>query len=77
MRQIVIPESLSGKNSSGLLMTFKYVRSGLPSKRKNLSPFTKDFRGGGQLDEPIGNFLHAQQRAGLLNEQSKLGARKQ
>ena len=27
------------------------VRSGLPSKRINLSPFTKDFRGGGQFYE--------------------------
>jgi len=25
------------------------ANSGLPSKRTNLSPFTKDFRGGGQL----------------------------
>ena len=32
-------------------------RSGLPSKRKNLLPFTEDFRGGGYYDEPIGKFL--------------------
>ena len=38
--------------------------SGLPSDRTNLSPFTKDFRGGGQVNEPIGNFLTALLLAG-------------
>ncbi|KAK7071542.1 hypothetical protein SK128_024168, partial [Halocaridina rubra] len=31
--------------------------SGFPSKRINLSPFTKDFRGGEQLNESITHFL--------------------
>ena len=31
--------------------------SGFPSKRINLSPFTKDFRGGEQLSESVTHFL--------------------
>ena len=32
---------------------FGFVNSGFPSTRINLSPFTKDFRGGEQLNESI------------------------
>ena len=32
------------------------TNSGFPSKRINLSPFTKDFRGGEQLNESHKNF---------------------
>ncbi|KAK7077726.1 hypothetical protein SK128_024702, partial [Halocaridina rubra] len=35
----------------------KICSSGFPSKRINLSPFTKDFRGGEQLNESITHFL--------------------
>ena len=35
------------------------VNSGFPSTRINLSPFTKDFRGGEQLNESIDQFFVA------------------
>ena len=35
------------------ILLSKTVSSGSPSSRKNLSPFTKDFRGGEQLNESI------------------------
>lgn len=35
--------------------------------RINLSPFTKDYRGGGQLNEPIGNFWRPTFRWATLN----------
>ena len=35
------------------------VNSGFPSTRINLSPFTKDFRGGKKLNESIGQFFVA------------------
>ena len=57
--------------SQGLIRSIKLIysiRSGLPSERKNLSPFTKDFRGGGQTDEPIGNFLSPCFCGALSNE---------
>ena len=42
-------------------MTHPKAISGFPSKRTNLSPFTKDFRGGGHSNEYIdisyGHFL--------------------
>ncbi len=46
------------------MLIFHCSCSGLPSDRTNLSPFTKDFRGGGQVNEPIGNFLTALPLAG-------------
>ena len=49
---------------SGRLLISVLLCSGLPSIRTNLSPFTKDFRGGGQSNEPIGNFSKALPLAG-------------
>ena len=40
--------------------------SGLPSERINLSPFTKDFRGGGHSNESALNLLLPSLRACLL-----------
>ena len=36
-----------------------FVSSGFPSTRINLSPFTKDFRGGEQLNESVDQFFVA------------------
>ena len=36
-----------------------FVSSGFPSTRINLSPFTKDFRGGEQLNDSVDQFFVA------------------
>ena len=43
------------------------VHSGFPSTRINLSPFTKDFRGGEQLNESIDQFFLALPFGGAPN----------
>ena len=46
--------------------------SGLPSDRKNLSPFTKGFREGGQLNEHLTIFFSALLNSGKISEQMQL-----
>ena len=52
---VIINDNLSFKASIGrgadILVLLNY--SGFPSERINLSPFTKDFRGGEQLNESL------------------------
>ena len=48
--------------------TRNLVSSGFPSFRINLSPFTKDVRGGEQLDESVNKFFVALPRGGDRNE---------
>ena len=48
------------------------VNSGFPSTRTNLSPFTKDFRGGEQLNESIYLFFVAPRFGGAPNNRTRL-----
>ena len=49
------------------------LNSGFPSTRINLSPFTKAFRGGEQLNESINNFSSPCLSAGPLIKQLLVG----
>ena len=54
-------------NTVALRKYLSFISSGLPSDRTNLSPFTKDFRGGGQLNEHLTNFLSALPNSGATS----------
>ena len=59
MRKIICPHVLLHNHSRGRQSDTVYDNSGFPSTRINLSPFTKDFRGGEQLYESIDQFFFA------------------
>ena len=51
------PTCVSESSSTDLCYVQFGSHSGFPSSRINLSPFTKDFRGGEQLNESVDQFF--------------------
>ena len=51
------PTCMSESSSTDLCYVQFGSHSGFPSSRINLSPFTKDFRGGEQLNESVDQFF--------------------
>ena len=52
-RKIICPTCLAASCYTWIRFFDLTVNSGFPSTRINLSPFTKDFRGGEQLNESL------------------------
>ena len=52
-RKIICPTCLAASRWTWIVFFTLTVNSGFPSTRINLSPFTKDFRGGEQLNESL------------------------
>ena len=70
MSKVFIPLALEYRVQPPVLNNFRH--SGFPSIRINLSPFTKDFRGGEQLHESIDNFCRpALPRGTLFNRRTQ------
>ena len=62
------PTCVSESSSTYRWINSLKIHSGFPSSRTNLSPFTKDFRGGEQSNESVTQFLLPCLEAGPLNE---------
>ena len=60
------PTCESESSSTDLCYVQFVSHSGFPSSRINLSPFTKDFRGGEQLNESVDQFFVALPYGGAI-----------
>ena len=66
------PTCESESSSTDLCYVQFVSHSGFPSSRINLSPFTKDFRGGEQLNESIDQFFSPCLTAGPSKEAEQM-----